>query len=74
MAKGKYAKKRLLRQLQEMLIDDCGLSTRTAKVLQTAGIGNMADLIHRSDDEIQAIHGIGEKAMEEIRLVKKPIQ
>lgn len=70
MAKGKYARKRMLKELRTRQIENIGLSAHTVKALRNAGIENMADIILRSEDDLKSIHGIGEKAMEEIRKVK----
>ena len=70
MAKGKYARKRLLKQLRNCSIHDTKLSARTIKALEAAGIENMADLTVRTEEKLKAIPGIGEKAMEEIRTIR----
>ena len=74
MAKGKYARKRLLKQLRDRPINETELSARTVKVLETFGIKNMADLYAHSEEQLKAISGIGEKAMEEIRAVRKSLK
>ncbi len=67
LAKGKYKRKRLLKKLREVPIRDSGLSEFIIKALEKAGINTMADLIKRSESEIKAVHGIGDKAFTEIQ-------
>ncbi len=69
MAKGKYKRKRIRKQLRETAIVDMDLSAHTVKALTTAGLTNLEDLMSRNEEEIGAIHGIGDKAMAEIRRV-----
>lgn len=71
MAKGKYARKRLLKELRRCSIHNSGLSARTIKALEATGIENMADLTVRTEEDLKAIPGIGDKAMEEIRAVQE---
>ena len=73
MAKGKYAKKRLRKQLRECSIKDSGLSTRVANALDKAGIHSLADLVREDDKYLSLLPGIGESAMEEILKVKNSV-
>ena len=67
MAKGKYARKRLLKELRSIPIQNLELSTHTVNSLLSAGITTATDIVLRSESELKAIHGIGEKAMLEIK-------
>ena len=67
MAKGKYARKRLLKELRSIPIQELELSTHTVNSLLSAGITTAADIVLRSESELKAIHGIGERAMLEIK-------
>lgn len=70
MAKGKYARKRLLRELREHSLEDYGLSRRVVEILKKSNIKTAADLHLLSDDEIHNISGIGEKALDEIKKIR----
>ncbi len=48
-------------------VDTLELSTRTANALATAGIRTLGGLARKSAEDILALEGIGEKAVEEIR-------
>jgi len=74
LAKGKYAKKRLRKQLRECSIKASGLSTRVANALDKVGIHSLADLVREDDESLSALPGIGESAMDEIRTVKGNIK
>ena len=74
MARGKYARKRLLTQLRNRPIQDSGLSHRVVKALANAGIYNIADLIICREEKLKAFPGIGEKAIQEILAVKEEIK
>ena len=74
MARGKYARKRQLRQLRECALEDALLPKRVVKPLEKAGICNMADLMVCSDEKLRTIPGIGEKAIQEILAVKEAIK
>lgn len=50
MAKGKYARKRLLRELREHSLEDYGLSRRVVEILKKSNIKTAADLHLLSDD------------------------
>lgn len=50
MARGKYARKRHLKELRSHLLRDTNLSHRVVKVLEKASIYNMADLMVCSDE------------------------
>lgn len=66
MAKGKYARKRLLKQMREVPIKESSLSEWIIKSLERAGFETLADVIACSDEKLKAVHGIGDKAMVEI--------
>lgn len=70
MARGKYARKRQLKDLRSHLLRDTNLSHRVVKVLEKAGICNMADLMVCSDEKLRTIPGVGEKAIQEILTFK----
>ena len=70
MSKGKYARKRCLKELRSIPIQELKLSTHTVNSLLSAGITTSADIVLRSESELKAIHGIGEKAMLEIKKSK----
>ena len=74
MARGKYARKRQLEELRNRSIRDTGLSHRVAKALEKAGICNVADIMVCSEEKLMAIPGIGEKAVQEILVVKTEIK
>ena len=71
MAKGKYARKRLLKQYREIPLNETQLSTRVANALEQAGFITAADIISCSEDKINAVPGVGEKALVEICEFKK---
>lgn len=70
MARGKYARKRHLKELRSHLLRDTNLSHRVVKVLEKASIYNMADLMVCSDEKLRMIPGVGEKAIQEILTFK----
>ena len=74
MAKGKYKKKRIRKQLRECSVKDSGLSTRVVHLLENAGIKTMADLMRETDESLSSISGIGDSAMDEIRQIKNKVQ
>ncbi len=47
-------------------IEDLGLSARIEKALKTAGLSTLDDLVGKTKEELLALEGIGEKAVEEI--------
>lgn len=47
-------------------IEDLGLSARIEKALKDAGLNTVDDLAGKSKDELLAVNGVGEKAVEEI--------
>ena len=51
---------------ESKIVEDLGLSARIAKSLKDAEILTVSDLKDKSKDELLAIKGIGEKAVEEI--------
>ena len=71
MAKGKYARKRLLKQLREIPVKESALSTWVIKSFAHAGIETLADVMVCSDETLRSIPGIGDKALVEIREFKK---
>lgn len=48
-------------------IDSLELSTRTANALTSAGIRTVGGLVRKTAEDILAIEGVGEKAVEEVR-------
>ncbi len=72
MAKGKYARKRFLKEARETSIRECNISKRTITILETAGFKTKAELILTNESALRKIPGIGEKSMEEIYAIKKP--
>ena len=73
MAKGKYKRKRLLRERRNTLLQNSGLSMRVVHLLSEAGLHTLEDLDLCSEDRLKSIDGVGEKALEEIRAVKRMI-
>ncbi len=71
MAKGKYKRKRILRELREVPIKDSALSEFIVKALNKAGLNNMADLMLKNESQLKEIPGIGNKAMQEILNLRK---
>lgn len=71
MAKGKYAKKRLLKKYREIPIKDSKLSAWIIKSFECAGYETLADVIACSEDKLKSIPGIGDKAVLEICEFKK---
>ncbi len=71
MAKGKYKRKRILRELREVPIKDSALSEFIVKALNKAGLNNMADLMLKNESQLKEIPGIGDKAMQEILNLRK---
>lgn len=47
-------------------IEDLGLSARIEKALKTAGLNTLDDLVGKTKEELLALGGIGEKAVDEI--------
>ena len=70
MAKGKYARKRQLRQLRSYPLTSTELSSRIVKTLGKASICNIADLVLSSKEQLRSVPGIGDKALQEIMTVK----
>ena len=71
MAKGKYARKRLLKQFREIPIKESTLSAWIIKSFERAGFETLADVIACSEDKVKSIPGIGDKALVEICEFKK---
>ena len=67
MAKGKYKRKRLLRQRQQISVCDSGMSTRVVHRLENAGIMTLRDLDLYPEAKLETISGIGEASLKEIR-------
>ena len=67
MAKGKYKRKRFLRQRQQISVCDSGMSTRVAHRLENAGIMTLRDLDLYPEAKLETISGIGEASLKEIR-------
>lgn len=74
MAKGKYARKRLLKQLRTRLINESGLSEWIIKALTRAEINTMADLFICNEEKLKAVPGIGDKAMIELRKLRNSLK
>ena len=51
----------------ELTLSELGISTRWAQKLGAAGIGDVRELMTRSEDDILNIEGVGAKALEEIK-------
>ena len=71
MAKGKYARKRLLKQFGEIPIKESTLSAWIIKSFEQAGFETLADVIAFSEEKLKSIPGIGDKALVEICEFKK---
>ena len=71
MAKGKYARKRLLKQSREIPIKESALSAWITKALEQAGLETLADVMVCNEDKLKSIPGIGDKALVEICEFKK---
>ena len=71
MSRGKYKRKRIRRLRRETLIRDIDLPKRVITILEEEGIYTLADLDDTPDEELMEMAGIGKKAMESIRVVKK---
>lgn len=67
MAKGKYRRKRIRRQRQQMKIRDSGMSTRVVHCLERAGITTLREMDLYPMDEFTSIDGIGNAAIREIQ-------
>lgn len=66
MAKGKYKRKRMIRERKQTLIADSGISTRVVHLLENVGIKTMYELDLCSIEKLEGISGIGEASMKEI--------
>lgn len=69
MAKGKYARKRMLRKLRTVPISSTELSPRVVSLLANAEIHNLAKLYLLDEARLRSISGIGEKAIKEIQTI-----
>jgi len=54
-------------EVMDMPLDDLGVSTRWVTKFNEAGIGNVADVMGRTEGELLALVGIGQKAVEEVK-------
>lgn len=53
----------------KMRIADIGVSSRTIRVLDAAGIKTVGGLVRKSADDLRSLDGIGDKALQEIRRI-----
>lgn len=53
----------------KMRVADIGVSSRTVRVLEAAGIKTVNGIAHKSPDDLRSLDGIGDKALQEIRRV-----
>lgn len=53
----------------KMRIADIGVSSRTVRVLDAAGIKTVNGLVRKSADDLRSLDGIGDKALQEIRRI-----
>lgn len=53
----------------KMRIADIGVSSRTVRVLEAAGIKTVGGLVRKSPDDLGSLDGIGDKALQEIRRI-----
>lgn len=67
MAKGKYKRKRFIRERRQCMIKESGLPSRVIHLLESEGFTTMADIDLCTDEKLLSISGIGEKAFEEIK-------
>lgn len=67
MAKGKYKRKRLLRERRQCMIKESGLPSRVVHILEDEGLTTMADIDLCTDEKLLSFPGIGEKAFAEIK-------
>lgn len=67
MARGKYKRRRIMKERRAIAVRDSGFSHRVIKILEEYGIQTMADLDMKAEEEIKNIPGIGKKAMDEIQ-------
>lgn len=70
MARGKYKRRKIMKERRKIAIMDSGLSQRVIKILEENDIRTMADLDMKPEEEIRSIGGIGVKAMDEIREIR----
>ena len=71
MAKGKYKRKRMIRERKQTLIVDSGISTRVVRLLEKEGIRNMYELDICPIEMLEEISGIGEASIKEIIVHRK---
>lgn len=53
----------------KMRVADIGVSSRTIRVLEAAGIKTVNGLARKSPDDLRSLDGIGDKALQEIRRI-----
>lgn len=53
----------------KMRVADIGVSSRTVRVLDAAGIKTVGGLVRKSPDDLSSLDGIGDKALQEIRRI-----
>lgn len=53
----------------KMRVADIGVSSRTVRVLDAAGIKTVSGLARKSPDDLRSLDGIGDKALQEIRRI-----
>lgn len=53
----------------KMRIADIGISSRTVRVLEAAGIKTVSGLARKSAEDLQSLDGVGDKALQEIRRI-----
>lgn len=53
----------------KMRVADIGVSSRTVRVLEAAGIKTVGGLVRKSPDDLRSLDGIGDKALQEIRRI-----
>lgn len=52
-----------------MRVADIGVSSRTVRVLEAAGVKTVNGLVRKSADDLRSLDGIGDKALQEIRRI-----
>ena len=53
----------------KMRVADIGVSSRTVRVLEAAGVKTVNGLVRKSPDDLRSLDGIGDKALQEIRRI-----
>ena len=54
-------------------VDDLGLSARVAHALENAGIATIGDLIAKNESDVDALEGMGEKGMTDLKKAMKKL-